>query len=466
MKTLILLFISLQLIAQDSVSNDTSQGYDLDEGRIQARQQRICTVSESDEPPFFVSSAYKQGDKTYENLRSLRDRTRQSFIPRRSIVKVPKESQHLVGTPSSYVKVEVLGINDDEFHNENLNERGKLRRATNKLTSLPKVELGEKGYLHSKSVEKVDEFTFVVTEDSPLLHFPQLQAMDVAAITPRRTGDGKFLTNRCCYSSFIFHTSVQVEYPDEPICTDEYVFQIVYADGSKGDSIGVDLNACHVANNLMPLKDQDFLAMANFIKVAKGDSALNFSTNKLELLDSRGIVKVPLDYENYDADTRSAPGPYGSLHYNLDDKGSADAYAKPMTACTFMEILKTQQEECSGYGCQIQFGNMYHPKNWGPHETHYTGKCIDIRPLRIDNTTYAMTYHNPVYDLDKTIELIKLLRRAGATNIYFNDWNVRKELPYVGRVTGHDNHIHFCLDPENEDVQKACRDGIPSIEQN
>ena len=324
--------------------------------------------------------------------------------------------------------------------------------------------LGEKGYLHSKSVERVDDYTFVVKEDSPLMHYPQLMAMDVAAITPNRTGDGLFEVNKCCYSDFWYAVNVQVVMPDEPQCTEEYVFQIVYADGSKGDSIGVDLNSCHVANNLMPLKDKDFVSLANFMKLANGDQSLNFTTSRLEFLDSRGIVKIPLDYETYDEETRSMEGPYGSLHYNLDDKGSADAYAKPMTACAFMEILKAQQQECSGYGCQIQFGNLYHPQSWGPHETHYTGKCIDIRPLRIDNTTYAMTYHNPVYNQAKTIELIKLLKRAGATNIYFNDPGVRSELSYVGKVDGHDNHIHFCLDPENEKVQDACQNGLSQSE--
>lgn len=427
------------------------------------RDQRICKEEKTQEPPFFVSSAYKQGDKTYENLRSLRDKTRQSFIPRRSIVKVPKESQKFVGTPSSFVKVEVIGINEDEFHNEKLDEKGKLRHATNNLTKLPKVKLGEKGYLHSKSVEKVDEFTFVVTENSPLMELPQLQNMDVAAITPKINNDGSFALNKCCYDLFTYHTYIVHYLPDEPECMNEYAFQLVYADGSKGESLGIDINSCHVVNNLTPIKDKDFMAMANFMKVAKGDASLSFETSKLELLDSRGVVKIPLNYETYDEETKSVSGPYGSLHYNLDDKGSADSYAKPATACAFMEILKTQKEQCTGYGCQIQFGNIYHPQSWGPHETHYTGHCIDIRPLRIDNTTYALTYHNPVYNQKKTIELIKLLKKAGATNIYFNDPGVRKVLKYVGKVDGHDNHIHFCLDPKNEKVQKTCRDGIPSV---
>lgn len=469
MKVLLAFILIFQVSFAQFINEEISKSnYLLDEERLNIRNQRLCSQSTTEEPPFFISSAYKQGDKTFENFRSLQGKTKQSFIPRRSIVKVPKESQRLVGTPSSFVQVEVIGVNEDEFHNDNLDQRGKLRRATNNLANLPKVKLGEKGYLHSKSVEKVDEYTFVVNEDSPLLHLPELQEMNVAAITPTRSGDGKFLTNRCCYSDFWYMTNIQLIYDDEPKCTDEYLFQIVYEDGSKGDSIGVDLNSCHVVNNLTPLKDKDFLAMANFLKLAKGDSNINFSMNKLELLDSRGIVKIPLDYESYDQDTRSAQGPYGSLHYNLDDKGSADAYAKPTTACAFMEILKSQQEECSGYGCQIQFGNIYHPKSWGPHETHYTGECIDIRPLRKDNTTYSITYHNPIYDREKTIELIKLLKRAGATNIYFNDWGVRKVLRYVGKVDGHDNHIHFCLDPDNDDVKKSCRDGVVPqlVEQN
>jgi len=427
------------------------------------RTQRTCTPSQTEEAPFYVSDAYKQGDKTYENFRARGTRERQSFIPRRSLVKVPKESQKYVDSPGSYVPVEVLGVNDDQFHNEKLNKKSRFKSATNLLSKLPKVKYGEKGLLYSKSLEKVDDYTFVVTEDSPLIEMNNLKGLDVVAMVPKRLGDGSFLTNKCCYSDEDFSSFIKDDFKNEKQCNVEYRFELILANGIQAMEIGVDVASCEVTQNIMPLKNDDFMALANFMKSAKEDKEMEFNTNKLELLDSRGIVKLPIKYDTYDPETRSFEGPYGSYHYNADDKGSGDTYAKPLTACAFMEVLKTQQKECSGYGCQVQFGNIYHPKNWGPHETHYTGNCIDIRPLRIDNTTYSITYHNPIYDRDKTIDLIKLLKRAGASNIYFNDKKVRNALPYVGYVSGHDNHIHFCLDPQDSDVQDTCENGIEPL---
>lgn len=452
----LLLILSMNLAFAQIVLTD-----DPEEDLQGIRSGRVCTEMLTEEPPFFISSAYKQYDKTYENLRSNVDRTKQSFIPRKSIVKVPKESQKYVDAPGTYVPVEVIGINDDQFHNDNLDKKGRIKYASNLRAGLPKVKLGEKGLLYSKSLERVDDYTFVVQEDSPLIKMNGLEGMNVVAIKPARREQGEFKTNRCCYNKLIFESYIKLAFPEEKECSDEYVFELIFADGSKGKMVNVDVANCNITNNLMPIKSNDFMALANFMNTAKEDEKLSFETGKLEFLDERGIVKIPMDYETYDPETRSYLGPYGSFHYNADDKGNSDIYAKPLTACAFMEILKTQQKECSGYGCQIQFGNIYHPKNWGPHSTHYSGECIDIRPLRIDNTTYSITHWNPVYNEKKTIELIKMLKRAGATNIYFNDKEVRQALPYVGWVTGHDNHIHFCLDPENDEVQKTCKDGVP-----
>ncbi|MEX1098891.1 MAG: hypothetical protein WEB87_00610, partial [Bacteriovoracaceae bacterium] len=137
-----------------------------------------------------------------------------------------------------------------------------------------------------------------------------------------------------------------------------------------------------------------------------------------------------------------------------------DVYAKPYSACAFMEVLKNHQKRCQGYGCQTQFGNLYHPKSWGAHETHGDGECIDVRPLRVDNTQYSLTHQNPIYDREKTRELIELFKEAGATTIIFNDPQIQRNDPAVARYPGHDNHIHLCLPADSAKVQATCRDGL------
>ena len=58
MKGLLLLILSFSLFAQ-SFQNMGLNNYVLDEARMMLRQNRACEASQTEEPPFFVSSAYK-----------------------------------------------------------------------------------------------------------------------------------------------------------------------------------------------------------------------------------------------------------------------------------------------------------------------------------------------------------------------------------------------------------------------
>lgn len=86
----------------------------------------------------------------------------------------------------------------------------------------------------------------------------------------------------------------------------------------------------------------------------------------------------------------------------------------------------------------LKWGGLY-----PPHFTHRRGGTFDFRPMSTDgeptfcnpNGTFA-----PNYDRAKTLELIKIFKQSGATEIIFNDpeaWKIGAK-----QLAGHHNHLH------------------------
>lgn len=74
-----------------------------------------------------------------------------------------------------------------------------------------------------------------------------------------------------------------------------------------------------------------------------------------------------------------------------------------------------------------------------PHQTHKSGRNIDIRPLRKDGDRRGVTINDTEYSRDDTWILVELLWRSGnVKRILFNDHTI----PGVTHCTGHDNHLH------------------------
>ena len=419
-------------------------------------QEEKCVDRYIPEAPFSVSDASRMGWKTYENFRSKDNhRKKENIIPRRSIVKIQKGSEGFADSPSSYVPVEVIGVSESDFHDENL-KKSRLSVASSKSQKLKKINVGKKGFIYSKSLKKADEYTYILKEDSPLLEDNGLTEMGVVAIQPDMNSDGEYLVNECCTHDKFAKVFAA------PICKKRYRFRLVYKDESYGKSIDLDVNACNVADSLMPFKNKEVMAMMNFIS-SSNKSSTNFNSDKVEIIDDQGLVKLPLDYESYDG--KGMSGPFGSYHYNTDDKGSSDAYAKPLTGCAFMKVLENHQKSCTGDGCQVQFGNLFHLKTWGTHQFHGSGKCIDIRPLKTSDSRTSLTYKSKNYDREKTKNFIKLLSDAGGSPIVFDDRKLINEFP--GRTDirptsdgSHSNHIHVCFDPKSSKVKKTCYQGL------
>jgi hypothetical protein len=445
---LLLFIISLNLQAQVGLHPDILGN--------PAFQQTKCFDRYTTEAPFSVSDASGMGWKTYENFRSKDNhRKKENIIPRRSIVKIKKGSEDFANSPNSYVPVEVLGVAQSDFHDENL-KNSRLSVASSKKQKLKKVNVGKKGFIYSKSLKKADEYTYILKEDSPLLADNGLTEMGVVAIRPDTNSDGEFLVNECCT-----HDNTTRDFI-APVCKKKYSFRLVYSDDSYGKSIDLDVNACNIADSLMPFKNKEVVAMMNFIS-SSSNSGTNFNLDKVEMIDDQGLTKIPLDYDSYDGQGMS--GPFGSYHYNTDDKGASDVYSKPLTGCAFMKVLEQQQKSCKGAGCQVQFGNLFHLKTWGTHQFHGSGKCIDIRPMKTDDSKTSLTYKSSNYDREKTLNFIKLLKKAGGSPIVFDDRKVTNEFPDRSDIRptsdgSHANHIHVCFDPKSTKVKKTCYQGL------
>lgn len=82
------------------------------------------------------------------------------------------------------------------------------------------------------------------------------------------------------------------------------------------------------------------------------------------------------------------------------------------------------------------------------HATHKKGIEMDCRPVRKDHVTgpgATVSYGDPHYDLDATIELLTLFARHPETRIiFFNDVRVQKAIGggRVKTIIGHNDHFH------------------------
>jgi hypothetical protein len=403
-----------------------------------------CKERPVSEPPFHVSDAYQQGEKNYENFRS-KDNYRQksAHIPRRSIVKIPEESKEFAESPDYYIPVEVVGV-PSEFADEKLKGSKRFGQFSSKYSRLDRAKVGQKGFLYSKSIKKADDYTYIVEEDSPLMEIPGLEEIGTVALKIRRDFEGNYIMKECC------RMAGWVKQEDR--CTSTYEFQIIRSDGSHVKDVSIDITQCNALTGLVPFENKDISNLMNFLDVASGDAKLKFSLDKMEVMDTRGLVKVPIDYETHE-------GPFGSYHYNSDDKVASDAYAKPMAGCTLLKVMEEHQKRCKDPGCQLQFGNIYHPDSWGVHSDH-DGDCVDIRPLKKKDTKTSTNIWRSDYDAAKTKKLLELLKEAGGKPIFFNDNKLRKELGGVSYKSGHHNHIHVCFREDNEQVQETCTKGF------
>lgn len=165
---------------------------------------------------------------------------------------------------------------------------------------------------------------------------------------------------------------------------------------------------------------------------------------------SRGLAQIPL------IGKRGNIGPCGSHHYNPDKPVGVDAYANPLTACTFISALQDWKKKfCPNGedGCTVAWGDISHKSKpeFSGHRTHTNGQCIDIRPMgEGDFQDAPLSYRDRRYDQKKMRQFVEFLRAKGGSNMYFNDTSLGTKA-----IKGHHNHIHVCF-KDNKKTREAC----------
>lgn len=445
-----------------------------------------CQVSETEKPPFYISDEYRQGDKIWENFRSLKDKNDViGFIPRGSIVYAPPELTESVISPDDYVPVQVVTV-ENETRSEIVNARGRSKRfyttSSPSNRKIPLIEKGQEGFLSRNAMQPAGKYTFFVKEDSPLHRSmggsPSLANLPLTL----RVEDGKYQGQRCCVSESLVD--------EEPVCHFRYSFETLPKEGESVDVYNIDIMACNVMDSVFPVQSFDDIGNGSegFDPTDKGlahavnNILLNMRerypgfgigsgfqgdeiefgglkflpehrrANRSATLEREYMMKIPIDQETKE-------GPFNSRQYNPDDSMSNDAFLRPVPMCAFMEVLKKFEKDCGGgIDCQVQFGNMYHSRDWNVHESHGDGTCVDLRPMRTDpeNIANGLVVGGWNYDREKTRKLVNVLREAGGDPLYLNDSKIKGSTS----LKGHHNHIHVCFNPRRRNVKETCEEGI------
>jgi predicted RNA-binding Zn ribbon-like protein len=178
-------------------------------------------------------------------------------------------------------------------------------------------------------------------------------------------------------------------------------------------------------------------------------------------MESRGLLRMH--------NTRKAS--CGS--YDYSEEGGLESYAAPITACMVTKLAETWRKKfCpKNTPCGLEFGDISHETDrlFDGHKSHTDGHCIDIRPIRnkkpensspTNPSVNRLTYSADNFDRAKTELLLKHLAALGGTNIIFNDPKLIKK-GLSRKVKGHNDHIHVCFEPDDENVQKQCANYEP-----
>lgn len=456
-KMLSLFVISLFFTGQVSAQLNSIQG-----GQVTA-MPFICSDVDLPDPPFFISDEYKQGDKVWENFRNIDNQNlSDKYIPRGSIVYTPPSLYEKMSDSDRRIPVRVLSLPNKETEDrlkQSQNRPGDgIKTMISTVKNKARAEMNSQGWIDKKSVRKAGEFTFFVTKDAPLYKSPGGISLNKNPISLSMTEDGKYKAKRCCTPD---------SYPGEKKCLDQYKFVVSDKDTHQEEEFVVTNLECSLIENMAPVANRIVEPVKTILDLMRVENP-ELAIDQLELLPARQrwsngkptvsrkeMLKVKIDDE-------TGEGPFGSFHYRPDDKVSSDIYMKPTSHCAFLQVVKKHNESCKEAGCQVQFGNMYHPPSWGTHDGHGTGECVDIRPFRkSDDDNAGLVYSNNAnsrYDREKTKSFIQLLKKSGARTNIFND----RQISGLSRDSSgvHDDHIHVCFGENREKVQQTCRNGL------
>lgn len=123
--------------------------------------------------------------------------------------------------------------------------------------------------------------------------------------------------------------------------------------------------------------------------------------------------------------------------------GATGRYAGQPVSVILKNIGEKISSEKWNFPLTVTAGTLRWGGLYPPHFTHRTGNSLDFRPMSTDgNPTWCQTdgKYAPNYDRIKTLELIKIFKESGVSEIIFND----PEALSLGvkPLAGHHNHLH------------------------
>lgn len=458
-----------------------------------------CQHKTTETPPFYISDEFLQSkNKQWENLRDIdNDSKKKYYIPRGSIVYYSPDLFGIEANSSQRVPVKVLAtpknniektLKQSRYYAPKKGWQGKrsFRDMVAGHKGMERAEEGHVGFMDERALRQISKYTFFVNEDAPSFKTPSGVDINASKIKSKMV-DGKYQIKHCCE-----------ENPDPTVdtmmCYDHYLFDVFDEEDNQVLTLSGSSDGCELFKHVAPIPTQQASEIQSILELTEEAARfenlfVDSGVENIELIYAKNrwrgsqlrndpkiaYVKIPIDEE-------TGQGPFNSYHYNKDDEKNSDTFLKTHSACTFMQVMKKWNNDCKVAGCQLQFGDLYHEDSWLAHSSHDSGECVDIRPFRKndDIQNSGLTYNYARYSRDKTEDFIKLLVKAGATPIYFNDEKIlskyksskyrseinpkyEKTMNYSRKprpVSGHANHLHFCFPKESADAKKACEKGI------
>lgn len=440
-----------------------------------AAQAETCKMVFTDKAPFYVSSVTKN---TAENFKLKDGESSQvTGVGRKTGSKsdeisseflffgpAKKKSYRLL-TRGSLVKTEVDFLPSTGSQALIKVEVLKANPIYNKFSVNAKMQSkdGDTGYIPLKSVERAqDNHILIAKEDAPLFPFAGLSGVSIpagSALKPAMVA-GRYKAMDCGAAGI------------------SYLF-LMFDPRENSFGKSVEIRADQISCQDFSITEyENFSSLLKLQKTLEKLYGEKISVSQLEF-NEWGYVRLPMERKNLSRDVVYAAYDKSFVHYQGGDPVGTDDWMLPNAACGFMRLIREWQTICSNpEKCIVQMGDaaFFTPgKKSGTsqdplgHHSHHSGKCIDVRPFRKDGALKPLNISEDKkeYDAETTYRFVKFLIDRGASPIYFNDPKIYRDAKIgerkqctsdeesnadigkkVQSCSGHDNHIHFCLEPD------------------
>jgi hypothetical protein len=466
---------------------------------LSIESERRCEITSTEEPPFWVVKGDKSmKSKEYENFKDIDEKKNKkniAYIPKRSIVARDTDRPSIYydfnKKKSEYMPVVVVSTPKD-FDKEktdiatHLNPLLKVKKAFSpgSHSGKDRVTVGQIGYIyngytesnesegirHNSSLQRADneENRYVVKKNSPLFNIKGVEKFDQDhSLTLAKSGKG-FKIEKCV--SILDSEDVKIN----------YIFNVSKInDKGTYDAVGdIKFNldegcSLDLLSSLLPVPEKSYEYLLGLSKAISTVDNEEKGIEDVIYIDGHELARLPQEkIEKIDKQCYTK-GPYGSYHYigsriwNCKKKSSkresiSDSLMNPKVSCSFSNALRKIQKRCPK--CQVEWGDAFWPK--GRHQSHDTGVCVDIRPIKKDDALGPMNISwRSRYDSDSTKIVIEELSRSGANQILYNDSKALRAIDKTTRgktafiqdkkIDGddrpiklhkrpHSNHIHVC----------------------